>query len=373
MKLTCKLCISIVITLSVSSIAVAQATYEYYVSSSGSDSNPGTVELPLRTIQKCIDKWDDVNQVNCNCSGVFSEELVIRKSGPSPIMRNKIIAWDKDGDKKLSDEEFVLDGKREKSIAVTTPQTGTRPSNVEIAFVTFKNYVPKNGCGPKGDTQQVHFIKLKGTQNNPCSNWYIHDNIFTNLASNCDARESYIAIRPTHTPHLIIENNTFDSIGGYIMRYIHGTGISFINNTVKVIAAGIKAWGSPDSLQIDNNIFISDGNGFNPDTACGAQNVVNFSNNVQYGSIRNNLFVDCVTAIAIGSDNSFGLRDNAHHIIDGNLIYRSGRACNRYNSPIVIDDRSSYNKDGDSMHVHDVLGCLRGYILKAIGFQPMQY
>ncbi|MGE3801366.1 MAG: T9SS type A sorting domain-containing protein [Candidatus Kapaibacterium sp.] len=332
-----------------------QTSVDYYVSSAtGSDTNPGTADRPFRTLQKCVDQWNGTDQATCNCSGTFNEEVVIKKGGPSPSYRNRLIAWDTDGDGRRDDETFVLDGQNSRNIAIQAQDVRPKPDNVEIGWIDFRNYTSDGGCGSKGE---VHFIKLKCFESDGCADWWIHHNTFTNLAMPCQAEESHIAIRPTHTPNLLVERNRFDSLGGYIMRYVHGSDITFRRNYVHVLTAGIKAWGNPDRLKILNNVFVGDGNGFNPpkDSVCGAQNVINFSNNVQDGVIRGNVFIDCGTSIAIGTSDDFGLRDNAHHVIAKNVIYRSERICNRYNAPIVIDDRSSINDNGDTMRVYDIL------------------
>ena len=347
---------TIVFLLTFAPVALsAQSVVKHFVSSAtGDDANPGTADQPFRTIQKCVDQWNGVDQVSCNCAGTFNEEVIIRKGGPDPDHRNSIIAWDTDGDGKRKDETFVLDGQGTRNIAIQAQDPRPKPDNVEIAWVDFRNYSSDGGCGSRGE---VHFIKLKCYESDGCTDWWIHHNTFTNLAMPCQAEESHIAIRPTHTPNLLVERNRFDSLGGYILRYVHGSDITFRKNYAHVLTAGIKAWGNPDRLKIRRNVFVGDGNGFNPpkDSMCGTQNVINFSNNVQNGVIKGNVFIDCGTAIAIGTSDGFGLRDNAHHVIAGNVIYRSERICNRFNAPIVIDDRSSKNSRGDSMRVYDIL------------------
>ena len=189
----------------------------------------------------------------------------------------------------------------------------------------------------------MHFIELPCSGLNGCNDWWIHDCTFEDLGIGCPAKESYIAIKPQNASGLIVEKNIFRNIGGYIMRYVDGFGIKFINNYVEIETAGIKAWGANlDSLRITDNIFMGDGNGaWNDSTgSCIVSVAVNLSNNAQNAIIFNNSFYDCVTSIDIGSSEDFGSRDNRGHLIEGNRIYRTEKTCNAYNSPIVISDVS---------------------------------
>ena len=329
-------------------------TVEYYVSDTGDDANSGTETAPFRTVQKCVDQFDDVRQVICNCEGTFNEEIdVSAAGGPSPEKRSKIIAWDTDGDGDRTDETFVIDGEGIRNQAIIS-DFGGFPDNIELGWITFRNYDPDGGCNSVDDGE-LHFIKLR-CWGGGCADWWIHDNVFEKLGKECNVGSHYIAIQPSDTPRLVVENNRFDSIGGFIMRYVGGTGIVFRNNYVKVHLTGIKAWDDPDSIQIVGNIFECDGNGINApdDTRCGGQNAINLSNNVTGSQIKDNIFLDCVTAINIGTDNRAGLKNNGPHLIEGNRIYQSGRICRPYIAAIQLDDCSDTTIRGDSIHVFDV-------------------
>jgi len=332
-------------------ISLAQQTF-YVSATTGNDNNNGTANAPFATIQHCIDRWDCIGQFSCLCEGVFHEEVIITQGGPSAQQRNQLTAWDTDQDNDLADETFVLDGLDTMNIAISIPQ-GPKPNNVEISWLEFKNYYPDNGCG----TGKLHFVELLCKGGVGCSNWWIHDCHFSKLGVNCGAAQSFIAIRPSNTPHLVVENNHFEELGAFVMRYIDGAGIKFINNYVKVEVTGLKGWDENlDSMIISGNTFDCDGNGSWNDTgSCFGQNAVNLSNNAQYAVISNNTFYDCIGNIKLGTSEDFGHRDNMGHVIENNIIHRTDTTCNRYNAPITIEDCSSYSLlTGDSIEVRDV-------------------
>ncbi|MCE7933534.1 MAG: hypothetical protein DYG96_02960 [Chlorobi bacterium CHB2] len=326
----------------------------YYVASWGSDLNPGTPQAPLRTIQKCVDKWNNSDWIRCRCAGVFNEEVVVRAGGPAPDRRNQIIAWDTDADGNLADEQFVIDGQGERNIAIEAafPQ---RPDYVEIAWATLQNFEPDT-CGH--DTPSL-FIKLKCSGLNGCSDWWIHNNTFKNLRRLCDAGSASIAIQPSYTPNLLVEQNIFDSVGGFIMRYVDGPNIRFRDNVVNIKATGLKAWDKYlSNFQVTGNVFNCDGNGYNnPNTpGCGLQTAVNISDNGQGVLIGNNIFNDCVTAINLGTDTRYGHRDVTNVVIENNRMHRGDAVCHLYTPMIKVEDISSYSTTSrDSMEVRNVI------------------
>jgi hypothetical protein len=328
----------------------------YYVSSSGNDANPGTETAPLASIQKCIDKWDGISQFTCACKGIFHEELVVDEGGPSPSLKNKITAWDTDKDGDLDDETFILDGENIRNIALQN-LFGKKPDNIEISYLQFKNYFPDGGCG---DDAELHFILMGCSGGTGCSDWWIHHCQFEDLGKKCNAGSHYIAIQPQNAPNLLIEDNYFKGIYAFVMRYIDGANIRFLNNYVEVQTTGLKGWGEKlDSMVISGNVFDCDGNGNPADTsgsACLGQNAINLSNNARYSLISNNVFYDCVQCIAYGTSEDYGFRDNHGHVIENNIIHRTEKVCNKYNSPIKLEDCSSYSLNtGDSMELRDMV------------------
>ena len=345
-----KLLITVVAFLLSMQVLSAQTTSHYYVSSSiGSDSNVGTAGAPFRTLQKCVDLWDDTTQVICNCSGTFNEEVVVRNSGPDADHRSGLIAWDTDNDGDRTDETFILDGQGTRNIAIDV-SSSARPDNVEIGWLTIRNYEPID--------KEMKGIKLRCVGGDGCSDWWIHDNTFEKLAKHSNPGASHIVIQPQHAPGLLVERNRFDSAGAYIMRYIQGNGITFRDNYVRTIAAGIEAWGSPDSLHILNNVFVADGNSRNdpdnPDDCRGPASVV-FTSNVQHGLIKGNVFIDCASCVRITLSEQVGVRDNAHHVIAENYFHRSDNVCDELSSVIVLADCSDTSKSGDSIVVRDIV------------------
>lgn len=328
----------------------AQNTVIYYVSDSGNNLNSGTIDSPFATIQQCIDKWDGINQFICNCQGTFNEELVVDQSGPSALLRNKIIAWDTDLDGSLADEVFILDGENTRNIGLTNKLSPySKPDNIEVAYLQFKNFFPDGGCVSGGDNL-ASFIDISCTGGGPaggCTDWWIHHCTFENIGyksdtDRCHAESHYIALKPTNAARLTIEKNTFTGIYAFLMRYMDGPDIKFINNNVTIGTTGIKGWGENlDRLIISGNTFYCDGNG-NPDNSstasCLGQNAINISNNARESLISNNTFYDCVECVKLGTEEAYGTRNNENNIIENNIIHRTEKVCNKFVAPITIDD-----------------------------------
>ena len=333
-------------------ISSAEAA-EYYIDSArGSDTNLGTTAQPFQTLQHCIGLWDNTTQISCRGSGVFHEALTITKGGPNSTQRNQLIAWDTDGDGDLTDETFVLDGEGTRNIGIWVPWPNG-PDNVEVAYLAIQNYNPPNldvckagelaNPGNSIFAGEAMLMKFDCGSADSCNNWWIHHNAFQDLAKECSwatGGASIIAIKPG-IPNAVIEHNTFDRIGGFIMRYFGGENITFRNNVVNIISAGIKAWNTAQgvkSFKIIDNIFNCDGNGANVDEgkACYSQAAVSISDNNMNPIIRGNTFNNCVTAISVQASDGFsGGIDNTGALIDGNLIFHDGRACNNLAVDIV--------------------------------------
>ena len=331
----------------------AAETVLYVSSERGSDSGPGSATAPLRTLQACLDRWDGRERFTCRGAGVFHESLVVARGGPGPEARNRIIAWDTDGDGRLDDETFVLDGQRRRNVAIRLARP--KPSYVEIAYLTLQDFEPSGGCGDGGELSFVSFPWGRGG-----SGWWLHHNTFRRMGAACDASRSggsYIAIQPSGASDLIVEDNTFEQIGGWVMRYVGGRNIAFRNNRVEVVASGIKAWSADlEGLQITGNDFRCDGNGANPDAGrCYPQVAVGFSDDAQGGSVRGNTFEGCAPAIVFSTNARFGTRDNANHLVEGNAIRSSAPGCMPDSPAITIGDCSEASeKSGAEMEVRDV-------------------
>ncbi len=319
----------------------------------GGDNQPGTEQLPLATLQECLDRWQEAaGPFECRGRGVFHEQLTVHTGGPSGDRRNRLTAWDTDHDGRLDDESFVLDGENTRSVALTLGIP--KPDNVEVSYLHFRNYDSATGCG--GNVQFVAFPWGSGGDD-----WWLHHNRFETLAPGCDwttSGSAHIAIMPSGANRLLVEDNEFRDIGGFVMRYFGGHDITFRRNLVEVVSTGLKAWGaSVDRLTVADNVFLCDGSGRQPnEDGCTSQAAVSFSNDVQHGVIEDNVFENCVTAITLGTDSRFGERKNAHHRVEGNVIRSSSVVCNRYASMVAIKDCSPRSQEnGAALAVEDVV------------------
>lgn len=338
-------------------IAEPGSALVYYVDAlNGNNANPGTAQAPFRTLQHCVDVWDGQNRYGCYGKGVFSEELLIRHGGPSPAQRNQLLPWDTDGDGDLTDETFVIDGLGQQNMGIIADFT-TKPKNVEVGYLTLRNFEPDGGCGDDGQLIAVH-VKCSGGEG--CANWWFHHNTISDMGASCNAASHYIAFQPSNMPNLLFEHNTLTRIGGFMMRYFAGDNITIRNNTFDIHATGIKAWGDhQDSLKVIDNQFTCDGNGYNAPAdetlKCGGQTAVNFANNIQHGIIGGNTFENCVLPIKLGTDERAGKRKNAHHIVENNFIRQTDQICTLYNNALSIDDSSEPAPDGIPLLVEDVI------------------
>ena len=176
----------------------------------------------------------------------------------------------------------------------------------------------------------------------------------------CDSVKSsnVVAIRPLGAPRLIVEHNTFDNIGGYLMRYVNGPDIAVRYNHFEIIATGIKIWGaSVDRPIIEHNTFRCDGNGRNPETSSGCipQYGVSFSNDVHNGLIRNNTFDDCPVAVSFSTSETYGSRPNVGTVVDSNTALQSVAICNPWESSFRIDDCTGASSNtGAPLYVADI-------------------
>lgn len=323
----------------------SQTTY-YVSASNGDDSNSGTTTNPLKTIQACVDKWDGVNQIKCACEGTFTEIVEVSVGGPTESERNVITAWDTDNDNDLTDEIFIIDAENTRNYGIISGSLisgSTNADNVEISYVTIKNIAPPGGDCWSGT--RAGFISLQcvnsGGISTGCLNWWIHDSKFDTLTPNCGGQSHHVAIRPSGAPNIIVEDNTFINIAGFVMRYFdHAQNAIIRNNTIHLKNAGIKIWGlDTDNIQVVGNKFLCDGNGYNDESlGCAPSTALNFSNDVQNSVIRNNYFEDCFNSITIGTGSDFGYRSNSNNLIEGNFIKMSSLICNNFTSGIVVDD-----------------------------------
>lgn len=351
-----------------------EAEYVYYVDAeSGLDSNPGTQAQPFKTLQRCVNLWARrdalfVPRVSCHGRGVFHEALTITGSGPSAEARNQIIAWDTDGDGDRTDELFVLDGANTLNVAIRG-ETNHPPANIEIAYLDIQNYYPIDGwsCGPdfdlptspRPDDENSGFIHIGGgTQGS--NDWWIHHNTFRNLSVGCKIVGSMIAVRPKNAPRLILEDNTFENLTGFIMRYFGGAGIIIRRNQFIDLDQGINVWNAGslplDGIELSDNTFICRGHG----------QAITFTDDVQDGVIRGNTFTDCKLGVLMATDAAFGTRPSTGHLVENNLITFTSKLKNNGGTGIAIRDCTSQAwADGTPLHVSDVT--IRNNVIRWLG------
>lgn len=342
-------------------IAMPGSALAYFVdAASGDDTNPGTEEAPFRTLQRCVDLWNNgIFQQGCSCTGVFSEEVSFKHGGPSPTRRNYLLPWDTNNNGDLADELFVLDGlqNQNKGLVALYPN---KPKNIEVGYLTIRNLEPDGGCGDDNELIAIH-MKCSGGEG--CANWWIHHTTIVDIGPTCNVASHYIALQPSNMPNLLFEQNRLQRIGGFMIRYSAGDNITIRENIFEVNGTGIKAWGdTQDNLKVIDNMFLCDGNGYNsPNSSndCGGQTAVNFANNIQHGVIRGNIFENCKLPINIGADERAGCRSNAHHVVENNFILQTEQVCSPYANAISIDDVADPSNckttSGDYIQVKDVI------------------
>jgi len=335
---------------------------DYYMDgSNGDDSNPGTPTQPFLTLQRCIDLWDGVTQISCHGTGIFNEELVIRNGGPSVTRRNQLIAWDTDGDGDLTDETFILDGQATRNIGIEVPTSNA--DYVEIAYLNIRNYEPDGGCGDRILDRQLHHIKFFCTQG--CDYWWVHNNTFERLGMNCDSADgsSYISVHPRGVPNAVFEDNVWDTVGGYIMRYFAGDNITIRNNTIKIVSTGIKVWDVQPGLDgdgihnlvIEGNQWLADGDGANPDGDCQAQTAVSFAGEVIDSVIRNNVFHNSLTAISLATNHTASAIPSTGIIIENNISTYDSNKCTYGGGFLSINDVGPVSElNGAELYIQDV-------------------
>lgn len=112
---------SLVSTLSIFLLAFAAYGADYYVSNNGSDSNPGSLQSPFKTIQKALDYTTPGDTVSIR-GGTYKEKVTVKTSG---TFGNPITI------KNYENERAILDG--------------TGISGSYILYIYNKNYITVKG------------------------------------------------------------------------------------------------------------------------------------------------------------------------------------------------------------------------------------
>ena len=101
---TILLLLLVILTLSLASFAAT-----YFVSPTGDDSNPGTEQMPFKSIQKAVDSSVEGDSIKLG-SGNYSEKVTISKSGTSSAAIS-IESIDRYGAVMSSSSSTLIDGK----------------------------------------------------------------------------------------------------------------------------------------------------------------------------------------------------------------------------------------------------------------------
>ncbi|MEM7244676.1 MAG: hypothetical protein AAF533_05000 [Acidobacteriota bacterium] len=330
----------------------------YVSATAGDDLAAGDEANPFATLQRCIDEWNDVDQVTCLGAGVFHEELVIDAGGPSADERNQLLPWDTDADGDVFDETFVLDGEMTRNIGIDI-LNGTH--NGEIGHLTVRNYIDDLGCGGDETMHHVQFLCWGG-----CNDWWIHDCAFEDLGPECGARGDYISIQPRGAVRLVVERCSFDRIGGFVMRYYAGDDMVFRDNEVNIVSTGVKLWDTQPSIDgyglsgylFEGNVFTCDGNGRNPNMEgdCYSQTAISFADDVSDTIVRDNVFIDCLVDIHFATDETFGAVPQSGFLIERNHSIKTSNICNPWSGSFVaINDCTGPSRNtGEQMTITDV-------------------
>lgn len=280
-------------TTSTAPTTTAATTYNYYVATTGSDSNPGTQSAPFRTILRAsqVAKPDTTIHV---APGTYTGNFTTASNGTaSGLIR------------------YVSDVKQGAKIV----GTGT-----EVAWTNKGNYIEVNGfdistsgrlgfysAGSFGRIYNclVHDIMVSGGISGSGgagidvlgSNWVIHDNIVRNVdaALTTDHRVQGIYIAGADAN---VYNNLILNVVGQGINSWHGaTRAIIVNNTISNAGIGILI-GSGDSGQLPNgsqNNYVANNilvNNRRAGIVEGGKTSLNtYVNNLFYNNPRNTEFI----------------------------------------------------------------------------------
>ena len=153
---------SIISILSIILLSLSAYASDYYVSTNGSNTNPGTLQSPFKNIQKALDSVKPGDTISIR-GGTYKEKLTVKTSGTSG---NPILI------KNYENENVVIDG------------SGVSGSN--IIYVYNKNYITIKGLeicnSSSGDTPTGILIEGYGEGiqilNNKVHDVHTTDNAF---------------------------------------------------------------------------------------------------------------------------------------------------------------------------------------------------
>jgi hypothetical protein len=250
----------------------------FYVSTSGSDSNPGTQSAPWRTIQKALDTLSPGQRALVR-SGTYAEDLRMDRAGTAsdPISVESHPA-----------EEPVLDS------------AGGHPLEVgsDGGWFRFRGFVIQDHPGTSGGNVDVygHDVEISSNEirqgrdqgiytDEESRNVYVLGNWIHHNGQGI-AHQSH-GIYLQGADHLVSTNLIHDHPEGFgIQVYDKNSGSIVVNNTVAASGhSGIVIGGSGgvEGIRVHNNIFAFNSKwGIQHDSACPTSTVAD--HNVLYGN-----------------------------------------------------------------------------------------
>ncbi|MEM0965012.1 MAG: Ig-like domain-containing protein [Verrucomicrobiota bacterium] len=332
--------------------------YFFVDSFNGNDSNPGTKNAPLKTIQAALDLCDGaangIEDIIC-IYGIFGEEITLTQSGkpghytrpddhfefPADPMR--IIGWDKDEDGEYppydKDDQAVIDGS---SGLITAIYNDNKVSYVEIAHLSIHNF---QGWSPDSSRGAIRFSRSGG---NDVSHIYVHDVEMKNINTNTPwdpsvppedvvhfehrGGERIVATfwnGDTALQHIAMCNILVDGFGDFFARGAPANGsgnFRFQNMTLNCKSfdgagiTGFKIWGAHENVEILDSIF--DGRPGDWSYGQGGPRMVAIRPDQRNVTVRNNLFLNARAAVTIdGCSLNFGPnRTTDNVVVDSNHI-----------------------------------------------------
>jgi len=207
------------------------AANTYYVSTSGNDSNPGTLSLPFKTIQKGVNVAQPGDTVLVR-AGTYLEKITMQKSGTSSA---KITV------KNYPGENPVINGENVRPTAVNF----NGKSHIKWEGFELTNH--GNNTRHTGV-----FVLPSGSAHIEIMGNYVHHNYGgTTQATSLDGIRAYRnAAGPT-----LIEDNRFEHMRGrgmYIRNNFTARGNTFINTLRDAIYFG---WSTDCTVLIEKNYF----------------------------------------------------------------------------------------------------------------------
>lgn len=286
----------------------AAAGTEYYVATSGSDSNAGTSASPWKTLQHAADAAGPGSTIYVR-GGVYNEKLKITKSGSADQGPITFTSY--------PSEQAVIDGS-----GLTVSGTEGIIDIADASYITVKGFEIRNFTTTKNNVMPVGIYVHGAGGNLSLSNNKVHDIKNTSTPSGTDllGRDAHgIAVYGTKAPDSI-HDVTID--GNELYNLVLGSSESLVVN------------GNVDTFSVTNN-KIHDNDNIGID-------VIGFegkSPNTAYDQARNG-FISGNEVYNISSNNnpSYGKKlPNNSNAADG--IYVDG------GKDSVIERNYSYNND----------------------------